>query len=188
MDDHCNTDAKENECDADLEILQNNQSTKCPLLQKRMRWPMMSTKCKHRFECYAIIDYILNKKTNIYYFADIECPSCKSLITLDDLMSDYKMLSVLRDLPAENDSDSDNEHEEEEEVIERADNVSSGIVDLCSSSDSDGVCETPSESDDLLQPVSESVPSSQSYPMTIPPLIPLDDRDASTEYYSEDEQ
>merc|ERR1712129_358043 len=41
MDDQSNNhnvkaDAKENECDADMEILQNEQSTKCPLLQKRM--------------------------------------------------------------------------------------------------------------------------------------------------------
>eukprot|EP01083_Nonionella_stella_P143037 443701_1 len=81
--------------DVDLEVLQADKAKRCPLTQSIIKIPKRSIQCNHIFECFAIIDYIVNKATNIYYFAEIQCPVCKHKITLNDLITDY---SIIRDV------------------------------------------------------------------------------------------
>merc|ERR1712228_106745 len=131
-----------------------------------------------------------NKESNIYYFANIECPACKALIGLNDLITDDQMIKVLRNRSdIESDDESDDDDEDEDESAEE--HVESKILDLCESSDecenilshSSNESNAYDNSDNSISTQTSTdanIPKLEMCALSLPPLIPMESNDDST--------
>ncbi|KAF2207932.1 hypothetical protein CERZMDRAFT_88178 [Cercospora zeae-maydis SCOH1-5] len=81
--------------DDDIELVQGQISTKCPLTLQEFREPLTSTKCRHTFESFAILELIA-QSTMRPKAAQCPVPGCSAILERGDVRPDKLTLRKIQ--------------------------------------------------------------------------------------------